>query len=258
MTIDVRSLAAELLRSRELAPPKIFVERFVDASLDTAYAIQLELTKLRLRRGDTQIGYKVGCTSKQTQAQLGIPGPVFGRLFIQDRLTSPQTIHRKDFDGLAVEGELAVELDKDPRELPASPEQIASCITHIFPVIELHHVGTTADSLNAPILVANNAIHAGYVYAPDDNRKPTVSSQNLTIQFDMETVATIPSGDLERTVLDSLSWLREELFLKDDSPRLTPPVTILCGTVAPLYPIAESVKIKVSFSGQEDVLCHVQ
>ena len=257
MPSDFRSLAADVLRARELASPKIVLDQLGDTSLASAYTIQLELTKLRLRRGDTQIGYKVGCTSKQTQAQLGIDTPVFGRLFTQDRLTSPQSIDREEFDGLAVEGELAVQLDRDPRELPASREQIAPSITHVFPVIELHHVGISAAALNASILVANNAIHAGFIYVRRDKHEPTANSQNLMIRFDGEKVASIPFNELERTIFDSLTWLRHELVVKDDTPLISPPVTVLCGTVAPLFQITEPVDIDVSFRPHEDVHCQV-
>ncbi len=250
-------LAADVLRSREADPPRLVTEPFIEAKLEDGYDVQLELTKLRLRRGDTQIGYKVGCTSKQTQAQLGIHAPVFGRLFIQDKLTSPQTIHREDFDGLGVEGELAVLLDRDPRELPKSPEKIASCITQIFPVIELHHMGLPTTTLNATILVGNNAIHAGFVYVPDDDEEPRGNSQELTIRFDGKQVATIPFSELERTIFDSLTWLRQELVLNDDTPLLTPPVIVLCGTVAPLFRITESVVIDVTFNQHAGVRCEV-
>ena len=257
MPFDVRLRAADVLQAHELVPPKIFVDQLADTSLENAYDVQLELVKLRLQRGETQIGYKVGCTSKQTQAQLGIHAPVFGRLFTQDRLTNPQTIHREGFDGLGVEGELAVLLDKDPRKLPASPEQIASCITQVFPVIELHHMGSPTTTLNAPILVGNNAIHAGFVHVRNEERRDTTSSQNLTIRFDGEKVATIPFSELERTIFDSLTWLRQELALKDDTPLLTPPVIVLCGTVAPLFRITKPVVIEVTFRQHEDVRCDV-
>ena len=256
-TFDVRRLAADVLRARELSPPKIFVNQLADTSLESAYALQHEFTKLRLQRGDTQIGYKVGCTSKQTQAQLGIHAPVFGRLFIQDKLTSPQTIDREDFDGLGVEGELAVLLDRDPRTLPKSPEQIASCITQIFPVIELHHMGLPTTTLNASILVGNNAIHAGFVHVLKEEQRDTTSSENLTIRFDGKKVATIPFSELERTIFDSLTWLRQELVLNDDTPLLNPPVIVLCGTVAPLFRITEPVVIDVTYRQHAGVRCEV-
>ena len=43
-----------------------------------AYALQAEITRLREQRGEQVIGYKVGCTSKPIQVQLGVDEPIFG------------------------------------------------------------------------------------------------------------------------------------------------------------------------------------
>ncbi len=46
-----------------------------------AYAVQAEVGRLRERRGERIIGYKVGCTSKPIQEQLRMQEPIFGRIF---------------------------------------------------------------------------------------------------------------------------------------------------------------------------------
>lgn len=79
----------------------------------------------------------------------------------------------------------------------------------------------------------------------------------VPIRFDGKKVATIPFSELERTIFDSLTWLRQELVLKDDTPLLAPPVVVLCGTIAPLFRITEPVVIEVTFRQHEDVLCNV-
>ena len=253
-----RNLAAEILRLQELDRPKIVVNPLVEKSLDVAYAIQLELTDLRLNRGDIQIGYKVGCTSKPIQAQMGIHEPIFGRLFAQDKRVSPQSIVRDEFDGLAIEGELAVELDCDPRVLPTAHIDIEKSISRVFPVIELHHFGSATDTLNAQVLVGNNAIHAGFVQPRNARATSLTKSENLTIRFDNAEVASIPFKKLEETMLDSLSWLRETLVSMDDTPRLSPPVTVLCGSVAPLFRITKPTEIEVSFGRSTDLRCYVR
>lgn len=258
MHLDVRSAAVDVLRAGETAPPKLVVDRFIDTSLDCAYAVQQELTTLRLDRGETQIGYKIGCTSQSIQAQIGVHEPIFGRLFERDRRISPQSIHREDFDGLAVEGELAVELARDPRDLSTSQTDIEEAILHIFPVIELHHFGIPTDALKAPVLVANNAMHAGFVDNRTDQTIDTTSSPNLSIQFDGKKVVSLPFNDLERAIFDSLRWLRDEATSRDDTPRLLSPVTVLCGSLAPLFEISEPTEITVSFGDHETVRCNVQ
>ena len=108
MPTDSSALAAEVLSAREESPPRLLVEPFRALSVKDAYDIQQGVISLRIARGQNPIGYKVGCTSDTTQAQLGIDTPIRGVLFDKDRLANPSEISREDFAGLAVEGELAV------------------------------------------------------------------------------------------------------------------------------------------------------
>lgn len=257
MPPEVTSTAVEVLRARGTTPPKLVIDRVIDLSLDSAYAVQWELTKLRLERGETQIGYKVGCTSQSIQAQMGIHKPIFGRLFERDELNSPQSINRAAFDGLAVEGEIAVALDRDPRELPKSRVGVEHSISCVFPVIELHHFGIPVDALNASVLVANNAIHAGFVQPQKRGTAFTAEVERLSIRFNGNEVAAVPFNEFKNTVLDSLTWLRDELISGDDTPRLTPPVTVLCGSVARLFRITDATTIDVAY-GRQKIRCDVQ
>ena len=252
----IERLAVEVLRAHQKSK-KLVVQPYVHVSLEEAYFVQNELTKLRLERGDTQIGYKVGCTSRRIQAQMGIHEPIFGRLFAEDRQVSPQSIDRNEFDGLAVEGELAVKLNTDPRDLPKSRFEIERAILRVFPVIELHHFGNPSDTLIAPVLVANNAIHAGFVQPQKGGTPLTAASQNLLIQFNNEEIAAVPFEKLKDTVLDSLVWLRETLNSVDDITQSTSPVTVLCGSVAPLFRISDTTAIDLSF-GDQEIHCDVQ
>ena len=258
MPLDVPSIAVDILRARETTPPKLVIDGIANTSLDTAYAVQLETTNRRLKRGETQIGFKVGCTSQPIQDQLDIHEPIFGRLFEQDRQISPHSIDRNEFDGLAVEGELAVELERDPRDLRTSHVDIERAISRVFPVIELHHFRIPTDALTAPVLVANNAIHAGFVQTQNEKETQISNSVKLSIHFNGGEVASIPFEDLEETIFSSLIWLQEELIANDDTPTLPMPVIILCGSVAPLFRLTEPTSVSVSIGAHETVRCNVR
>src|ERR1700732_2234361 len=95
----------------------------LDLATVQAYALQAEITRLREERGEKVIGYKVGCTSRPIQVQLGVKEPIFGRLF--DTECHPSGVHLSSarYANLAVEGEMAVRLSRDlPRE-PLSAEE---------------------------------------------------------------------------------------------------------------------------------------
>ena len=78
-----------------------------------AYELQGEVARLRERRGETVIGFKVGCTSRPIQEQLGMDGPIFGRLFDTECHRSGVHLSYARYANLAVEGELAVRLSRD-------------------------------------------------------------------------------------------------------------------------------------------------
>ena len=59
---------------RTFAPP-------VGLTAERSYSLQGEVARLREGRGERVIGYKIGCTSRAIQDQLGIREPIFARLF---------------------------------------------------------------------------------------------------------------------------------------------------------------------------------
>ena len=130
--------------SRQLAdydahnPGTVFAEGVV---LDVAqgYAIQSAVAELRRRRGERIVGYKVGCTSPKIRAQLGIDFCVTGRLYDSERHPSGAVLSRTQYANPAIEGELAVELSRDPTEHDFSGVEVPAWVARVVPVIELHN-----------------------------------------------------------------------------------------------------------------------
>lgn len=54
---------------------------FPDLTLDDGYAIQDEVARRRLARGERIIGAKLGLTSRAKQVQMSVAQPMYGRLF---------------------------------------------------------------------------------------------------------------------------------------------------------------------------------
>ena len=250
-------LAAQIRKAQTSTPPSLLTRACAGLSLDQAYEVQQEAAILRLSRGEEHIGYKIGCTSKATQTQLGINEPIFGRLFTSDRFESPHTVSRGDFAELAVEGEIAVELKCDPRDLPDSQLKISQAISRIIAVIELHHFRIPPERRTAPILVAHNAIHAGFVQSRRNAKSLIKNSGYLMIVIDEIPVAMVKCKDLEKQMFESLTWLRTALHARDQMQKLDPPVTVLCGSLAELLPIEKACEVSVSWGGLPTVDCRV-
>lgn len=218
---------------------------------EQGYAIQAEVARLRRERGETVIGYKVGCTSPATQRQMGIGSPIFGRLYEGERWSSGVTLPRDRFLPLAFEGELAVRLGAD---LPADAggETVLASVESAFAVIELHHFPYRERGPSAAELIASNGVHAGFVVA-DGAGTLDDGPASLAIEIDGREAAAVSGPELTRTVAASLAWLAGELPSRGE--RLRGGDTVLCGTVAPLLPAPAAREVTVTTDRFGSVRC---
>ena len=252
MTIDVAKLANRVLAGFDARPQHVTWEEVEALSIADAYLIQHQVTLQRESRGETRIGYKVGCTSKAIQRQIQIYSPIWGSLFHTDQHTNHSRFSISRFARLAVEGELAVTLDRDPRDLDL--DKPLDAVDTAFPVIELHNFEIPDSSKNASVLIANNAMHAGFVRQnPEYRTQQPISDLSLTIGD--ETLAMVGASKLRETIENSLSWLASTLHGNTLLRRLDPPVTVLCGSVAELIPVSEATQVKTALLDGESVDC---
>ena len=227
-------------------PGTIFSEGI---TLDVAqgYELQSAVVQLRRERGERVIGYKVGCTSPTIRAQLGIDHCVTGRLFDTEQHRSNVTLSRNDFASLAIEGELAVELSREPVEADFLDNRIPPCVDRIFPVIELHHHVMRGQQPSAGELIANNAIHGGFVAGPGISlaaaADESLDSPSLSIYSDNELLDQYHGADLISTIHSSLRWLTQ--IVRDRSERLESGTVVLTGSIPSLIPIVENCTIRV-------------
>lgn len=205
----------------------------LELSIEQAYRVQSLVADLRTQRGQKVIGWKVGCTSPVIRQRLRVGHPVFARLFESESWPTGTMLPQSQFAGLAIEGELAIRLGSDLAP-GASESEIAAAIEYVFPVIELHNL-TFRGEPSAGELIANNAIHAGFVFG-DSPAAFDPRPARLHIEFEETKLATVEGLELTQTILDSLSWLAAELPRQRES--LDAGQTVLCGSVADLFPIA--------------------
>jgi 2-keto-4-pentenoate hydratase len=222
--------------------------------LDVAqgYELQSAVAQLRCDRGERTIGYKVGCTSQRIRAQLGIDHCVSGRLYDSEQHSSGAVLSRSGFANLAIEGELAVELSREPNEKEFSEVEIPACVARVFPVIELHNHVMRGGQSSAGELIANNAIHAGFVagsgISPNDicGERP-LDSAALSIFTDDRLLDECAGPALVQTINSSLKWLTK--VVRDRGDRLSSGQIILTGSIPSLIPIADDCGIRVDAPG---------
>ena len=259
--VEVGALAARQLEDYDTHQPgTLFAEGCV-LNVQQAYELQNAVAKLRFQRGERLIGYKVGCTSSAIQAQLKISHRVRGFLFDTEQYESGVALARQSFDNLAIEGELAIELSREPREEDFADHLLPPCISRIFPVIELHNHVMRGQQASAGELIANNAIHAGFI-SGKDGLTPSYFSETmfdgarLEIFLNNQLLGQCEGHSLLETIRLSLRWLWHELL--QSSERLHAGQIVLTGSVPNLFPVVDECCIRVESIPFGDVAAAVK
>jgi 2-keto-4-pentenoate hydratase len=183
-------------------------------------------------------GYKIGCTSPETQKLLGAPGPFPGRVFAPVRLDSPATVSAKAFHRLGIEPEFAFTL---ARELPAraaayTRDEVSGAVAALHGAIEL--VDTRwVDWFKVGVasIVADNGANGALVLGPAvaDWRRIDLPRARAVLRFDGRVVAEGTGAAVLGNPLDALVWLANDLSGRGYGLRAGDAVTT--GTVASVY-----------------------
>ncbi|MDG2223201.1 MAG: hypothetical protein P8L85_17600 [Rubripirellula sp.] len=216
-------------------------------SLDEAYRLQFEVARMRMDRGEKILGYKIGCISKTIQKQLGINHPIFGHIWNSESYTSGVTLHAKNFENLAIEGEFAIRLaDNVPSAdwLRKNPDVIETS----FVVIELHnYILRGKQEIRACELIANNAIHAGVVMPIQETRMDRAQepiTATIRVSKNNRLLGETSMRNSATTPLEGLIRLAEHLENFDRC--LLRGQMILTGSPLPLWPVKDGDLIQVT------------
>ena len=241
---QIEKWAARQLADYDAREPGTLFGEGVTVDVDDGYRIQTAVAELRELRGETIVGYKVGCTSPTIQSQLGIEHYVTGHLFQTEQHLSGATIRRSQFANLAIEGELAITLAREPAESDFSVDGIPPCVASVFPVIELHHLAMRGEHPSAGELIANNAIHGGFVAGDPVSHFDPVGEPSLSIHSDDSLLDHCSGAELIETMRSSLQWLAD--VLGDRGEHLTAGQIVLTGSIPSLIPISDCCRARVT------------
>ena len=115
---------------------QVFAEGF-RLDLPDAWRLQTVVTKLREARGEQVIGYKVGGVDPGNQELLGLPHPVWGRLWGSELHEAGVSLQKSDYANLSIEAEFGITLSSDLKP-GMSIDELAASVEAVYPVLELH------------------------------------------------------------------------------------------------------------------------
>lgn len=236
-SVEIEHLARTILADRDARRPGDWAGSVAGLSIAQAYAVQQQVAVVRERRGESVIGYKIGCTSPTIQQQLGIGQPIFGRLFDTGVFPSGERLSAGRFLNPAIEGELAVRLACDIAEEPGSDEEGEAAIGAVFAVIELHDHALLCDPPCAAELIVRNGMHAGFVKGEEHSCRlaPIPTPRRICVRIDdVEEASTTEPWAMRRPGA-AIRWLARRLA--EIGLSLRSGQVVLTGSVLPLIPV---------------------
>jgi 2-keto-4-pentenoate hydratase len=231
-------------------PGRIFTDTAFSPTIAEAYELQMLVAGLRVSRGESIAGYKIGCISEAVQRQLGINQPVFGHLFATEVYRSGAALDAAHFECLAIEGEFAVRAARDIPDAAWLREHPLEAIASVFPVIELHNNVFRRRTPTAEELIANNALQAGIVLPAMEiplRNMAELSASPISVLRCGELLGTavasaLPGGPMG-SLLDVVGYLASRgLALRRNQ-------IVLTGSPLPLYPAGPGDHILVESPG---------
>lgn len=108
-----------------------------DLNPEKAYALQRELAKRIIEKGDKVSGFKGGLTSEATQKRFGVDQPLLGPLFKSGELGPDAIVDPKSFTKLFIETEVGYVLGEKITEPVKDVDSLKKKIKEVFAAVEL-------------------------------------------------------------------------------------------------------------------------
>jgi len=248
---DIDLFAQKILEDYDSKDPGIIFKRKIKISNTEALLIQSTVSKLRKKRGEEIIGYKIGCVLKETQKKMGFTHPAWGTLWKNELYTSGVSLSKKDYSNPAMEAEFGIILNRDLKPEPISFKYILESIESIHPLIEIHNLVFYGDAPHGAELLANNAIHAGVILGPETKFPKSNQSTDLKLIYDKEIVGAWSDKKWPHDMLSEVVWLVKEQAKINNT--LKKGDLILIGAYGFPVPINEKKVIEVTSSAFGDV-----
>ncbi len=205
------------------------------SGMDRAYEIQTINRRRWIDEGRVQTGYKVACTTVESQEHFGTTEPIYGTLFEDMHFESGSKIPSGRLAKPMLEGEIVMELGSDLEGSSFDPETVRSSIAAIYPALEIPD-GVFSGAINAVDMAACNAAAAGYVLGERHELEPDfdLAEIGLVMSRNEEVVDSGVSKLCMGSPLNVLIWLAAKLA--DAGEPLRSGQIVFAGSLIPIIP----------------------
>ena len=207
---EIDNFSQKILEDYDTKNPGTIFKDKIKISNSDALILQSTVSKLREKRGEEVIGYKIGCVLKETQKKMGFTQPAWGTLWKNELHANGVKLNKKDYSNPAMEAEFGIILSRDLQSENISFEYMLNSIDSIYPLIEIHNLVFHGDAPHGAELLANNAIHAGVVLGPKSNLPNVNQITDLKLIYDNEVIDSWSGKKWPYDMLSEVIWLVNE------------------------------------------------
>lgn len=223
--------------------------------VDAAYAVQRRGIDARVAAGARVVGRKIGLTSPEVQAQLGVDRPDFGVLLDDMVLDDGVAVTASRFLQPRVEAEVAVVLGHDLTEGELDLPQVRSSVGHLVAALEICDSRIEGWDISFADTVADNASAGAVVLGTTRRRLAEVEPREVEMRMSV-TGEDDSSGTGEACLGDPLLALR---WLARTARELGDPLRagdlVLTGALGPMRPLAPGAGVSATITGLGAVSC---
>jgi 2-oxo-3-hexenedioate decarboxylase len=145
---------------RAIAP---LSQRWPDLSISEAYAIQSELIRQRLARGERLLGMKLGLTSRAKQEQVGVSTPIIGWLTDAMHVPMGAPLPRERLIHPRVEPEIVFLMGKRVSGATVTAQDVLHAVSAVSAGLEVLDSRYTDFRFTLPDVIADNASAAYFL-----------------------------------------------------------------------------------------------
>ncbi len=220
-------------------------------SLDDAYAVQSQVTALRLARGERIVGWKLGYTSLAMREQMGVAEPNFGPLtdamLLPDGAVAPPGLQPR------VEPEIGLRLGRELRGPCTAQQALESCSAALACLEVVDSVWTgyrftlednTADGSSAAFVVVGDPL------ALDD-----LAGIVVEVHLGGRVVASATGAAAGGHPAVGLAWLAGRLAERGEV--LRPGELVITGGLTSAFPLVAGEAIRAVFDDSVQVSVHL-
>ena len=216
---------------------------------DLAYAVQHALSVDRITRGAKVVGHKIGLTSPEVQAQLGVDRPDFGLLFDDMAVLPGETIDIRRLLQPKIEAEIAFLLSADITDPQVTADGVRPAVACAAPALEIVDSRISKWDITFADTVADNASSGLYTLGSTrvslEHFEPAEAA--MTMMLNGARVSAGRGSDCLGDPLNALAWLAR-IAIEVGAP-LRAGHVVLSGALGPMVPVSPGAQVRAEISG---------